>query len=163
MESMIEQSFFDCCDLLDSIGLHVQRDKLLELRVSSRLKSVWGKCCSKPNGFIITINASLLKESVPPESLQETMLHELLHSITPGDHHGGKWARNAARVRRELGIDIKRCASQAEKQAKLAEPKYICQCEKCGATIGRHKMTGFVEHPGLYVHPECGGHFRRIK
>src|SRR5258708_12602425 len=50
------------------------------------------------------------------EQARQTILHEIAHALTPGDHHGPAWARKC----RELGIEPNRsCATPHEARAPL--------------------------------------------
>lgn len=165
----IYQLFQHCCDMLDSIDLPVERDHV-SLVISNRMTVMFGRCKScRPNQYsdwmhTITMAARVMEDSVPLKTKENVMLHELLHSRHPADHHGGEWAREALIVTRRLGYEIT-MYGDSEKlgvQTTRRERKYVCACDKCGREWRYAKMCGPVKTPSRYVHTECGGHLKRI-
>lgn len=173
----LQKAFQNCIGLMDEI--HMDYGKITEVTVNTRAKHRWGQCKCKVIGFkyngepiyeySINISSLLLNERVPIESLQNTIIHEILHTCPGCANHGYEWKRRAAIVKRELGYDIKRCSSFEERgvDASLIEeykaPKYVVRCKKCGRNVGRTKMCGIIKHPELWRCGVCDGEFERVK
>lgn len=68
-----------------------------------------------------------------PEAVRDTILHEIAHAFTRGDHHGARWRRQflalggSGHTRRRLSTE--------ENAALARETKYKSSCELCGATF----------------------------
>lgn len=161
-----------CMGMLDEIG--IQYGNITEFSVNTRARKRWGQCKAIPGGYTININVALLDERNDEDGLINTMLHELLHSVKGCMNHGENWKREAAKVYRAYGINIKRGATAAEKG--VAEEtripykprnidhsiKYIFKCKCCGQIVKRQKASKFTQHPENYKCAVCGGKFERI-
>jgi len=66
--------------------------------------------------------------------VNDTILHEIAHALTPGHHHDRVWQRKAI----EIGCNGKRCYSS--KDVVSPESKYIAVCVGCGQTHKKHKI-----------------------
>ena len=69
------------------------------------------------------------------KSVENTILHEIAHALTPGKGHGPVWRAKAI----EIGCDGKRCYSSE----KIATPdaKYVAECPNCKQVHKRHKAS----------------------
>ena len=75
----------------------------------SPLTSAWGYCHKKTTqnnsqskiSYTIEINRVLLDERVPKISLQQTIIHELLHTCENSMKHTGIWKHNAKKINQE--------------------------------------------------------------
>jgi predicted SprT family Zn-dependent metalloprotease len=68
------------------------------------------------------------------KEVNNTILHEIAHALTPGHHHDRVWQRKAI----EIGCNGKRCYSS--KEVVSPESKYIAVCVGCNHTYKKHKM-----------------------
>ena len=73
-----------------------------------------------------------------PQSVRETILHEIAHALTPGDGHGSRW-KEACMV---VGARPVRCFTEKEVRvpARAAAPYVMC-CDACGWMIDRRRLT----------------------
>ncbi len=157
-----------CTKMLDQIG--ISYGDVAQFKVNTRAKRRWGLCRMKNGKFIIEINECLLYEENSQAGLEETILHELLHTCEGCFNHGAEWKRMAERVNRVYGYRIARINSEEEKgvsvlpeyQMRREENKYFFQCEGCGHTIAYKRKTKFCVHPERYVCGFCRGKFKRI-
>lgn len=153
----------ECMEKLDAIG--IEYGNIKEVTVNTRAKKRWGQCCTVPGGFSININVDLLDERNSVEGLENTIIHELLHSCKGCMNHGEKWKSLARKVKSAYGYEIKRCNSSSDKgvehQREIAY-KYIIQCEKCKKLIKRQRKSMIVEYPSLYRCGTCGGNLHLI-
>ena len=171
----LRTAFNNCITMMDEIG--IDYGNITEVAVNTRAKKRWGQCkCNyigfyggKPQyDFTINISSVLLDERVPIESLQNTIIHEILHTCPGCQNHGAEWKRRAAKVKHNLGYDIKRCSGFSEMgitdemQKEYRPYKYMVQCKKCGRVVGRQKMCHMIKHPESWRCGVCSGEFERI-
>ncbi len=158
--------FDECKSELRAIGIAYGR--VSRVLVNSRLRSTYGTCRRLANGeFEIAISARLLADSISEQAIKDTMMHELLHTAAPGDHHGKRWRTLAETVNRRLpGYHIRRQTPLSEKgltPPPPAVPRYLIQCTACGQTYPRQKASELVRYPQKYRCGKCGARLRRIK
>ena len=79
--------------------------------------------------FSIFINPVLYANE---DSLMETMIHEVLHTVDGCDNHGKLWVENANIMNNKYGYHISRCSSYEEKGLVRPDPKYKLKCNCCG-------------------------------
>ena len=126
--------------------------------------SYWGKCTRKGDSHYITLNKKLIQANV--EGALETLIHEVLHTVKGCMNHGETWKSLAKKVNTTYGTNISRATSATENGTQefiLATSKYVMECDRCGHGLGRDRMSNFVKHPEDYIHPNCGGKFKRVK
>lgn len=79
--------------------------------------------------------------------IKNTILHEIAHALVGPKHgHDYVWRRKAI----EIGCDGSRCYSSDK--VKSPQSKYIAECNGCGKTHNRHKMTRALK----YGSSSCG-------
>ena len=173
----LQKVFNSCIEKMDKIG--IDYGNITEITVNTRAKKRLGQCCSHFIGFSsnnkprytykINISSILLDERVPIESLENTIIHEILHTCPSCLDHGKEWKRRADKVNREYGYNIKRTVTLDESGVSEViindyerKPKYMCQCKKCGSKVSKYRMCDFVKYPQFYKCAKCGGDFVRI-
>jgi len=172
----LKKIFYNCIAMMDEIGMDY--GNISKVEVNTRAKNRWGQCKHKyigkdPNGNIkydhsINISSILLDERVPIESLENTIIHEILHTCPGCQNHGPEWKRRAAKVKKELGYDIKRCDSEFDKGINSSvvsdyyKPKYIVKCTGCGREVSKQRMCSMIKTPQYWRCGVCGGKFERI-
>jgi predicted SprT family Zn-dependent metalloprotease len=137
----------------------------------SRAKKRYGQCKSR-NGvpFEINISSFMLDENVLKDDLhlRNTIIHELLHALTPGAHHGGEWKRLANKVNIKSGgkYHIARCSSDEnmgiDMKEKPVKIKYILRCTGCGIKQEYLKKSKVIQHPEWYRCSKCKSDFEVI-
>lgn len=161
-----------CMEMLDKIG--IEYGNIIEMVPNTRARKRWGQIKAIPGGYSININSALLDERNDDKGLINTILHELLHSVKGCMNHGENWKRQADKVYRAYGIEIKRTSSAEEKG--VAEEtripykprridhsiKYMFECTCCGQMIKRERASKFTKNPGNYKCAICGGKFAQI-
>ena len=159
----LQRVYAQCLQELTALG--IQCGIVRQVVADGRTKGSWGSCRRNPDGsFRIAINPKLLADSTPPESLRQTMLHELLHTAAPGEGHKGRWKELAHRVNCALGTRIKRTASWEEQGLdgeKDAAIRYRYACAGCGREVVRYRACPFTRHPNRYRCGHCGGKFQK--
>ena len=150
-----------CKQILDDCGIQYAD---CPVKASKRMTMSWGNCNLKRRGgvksFEIHINHILLDDSVSDKSLENTILHELLHTVKGCQNHGTKWTHYADIVNRKYGYEIQRVdgdvddASIALAKAQMRNSyKYKVFCPTCGAKWLYSRKTKTVSHPDWY---RCG-------
>lgn len=91
-----------------------------------------GSC--QPGRRRITLSAVLTRLNDAPV-IEDTILHEIAHALTPGDGHGAAW--RAACLR--LGAKPERCAADGE--VALPPAPYALVCDRCGARYPRFRRS----------------------
>ena len=170
----LQKVYENCLTMMDEIG--IDYGNIVEVSVNKRAKNRWGQCRHKRVGSLngkpklihmINISEILLDERVPIDGLQNTIIHEILHSCPGCYDHGSEWKKRAAKVKRELGYNIKTCGSAIDKGVSnevisdYIKPKYIVVCEKCGREVKRTRMCSIIKEPELWSCGKCGGNFKR--
>ena len=159
-----------CMEMLDNIGIEYGNIELW--KVNRRAHKRWGQCKEIPGGYEININADLLDERNSEQGLENTIIHELLHSCKGCMNHGENWTNLANIVNYELGYNIKRTSTAEEKGIKFetqakpqmeSENEYILKCCCCGCEIHRQRMSKAIKNPEQYRCGRCGGKLERIK
>lgn len=142
---------------LKAIKIPVSENIKDSVKINSRAKSRLG-CCIYKNGYNeIEISEQLLtkdKEAL----LEETLVHELLHTCYGCRNHGARWKSYAKRVSDIFGYDIKRTVQMSgdTQLQRREDAKYILICKSCGAEIPRMRLSNAVKQPGRY-RCKCGG------
>ena len=152
----------DCLRMLEQCAIPV--GKIREIKADTRARRRWGVCRKEADGsFRIGISVRLLEEDVPLRSLQQTILHELLHTAPGCMDHTGTWKRYAGLLNRTYGFSIRR-ASAAEDLGAPEDPRvrYRFRCEGCGAEQLRYRACNFTRHPERYRCSRCGGMFTQL-
>lgn len=165
----LNETYEKCKAILDD--LWIDYDVNTPISVNNRLTRAYGRTKWrvaeydwKGNPiykFKIEINPAMLLDSVPQKELEDTVLHELLHTVEGCQNHGAKWKSLAMKVNKAYGYKISRtsyvpeCAARREKRNPV---KYICACEKCGVEWKYKRWGKVCENPKRYTHTGCGGH-----
>ena len=172
----LAQYGLECMQMLDDLKIPYSHD--IHMEVNYGADSRWGRCEEESSGYFITINSKLLDDRTDVNSLKETILHELLHTISGCMNHGTRWKMYADMVNKAYGYNIKRTKSYeesglcdemiAEMKAKRAEkvnssPTYVIECTKCGYRYVRHKMSKMVSNPDCYLCGTCHGELMRVQ
>ena len=165
----LEHTVTKCRSILDDIQINYYEH--VTVAVNNRLSRALGvckrhrECCfssAEPvYRYEIEINPVLLDERVSQTQLEETILHELLHTVNGCFCHTGKWLELANMVNGEYGYHIQRLAETnaaiKERREAKSPVKYICACESCGHEWKYKRWCSRTENPGRYIHTGCGG------
>ncbi len=69
------------------------------------------------------------------EQVTETLLHEIAHALTPGDHHGKKWQAKCL----ELGITAERCYKLQD--VTTPQANFLLVCPNCNLEVPRMRRS----------------------
>lgn len=173
----LNQCYVECVEKLNKIGIHVPTEKITSVTVNTRASRKFGstKTIKRYNYMTdryevssckIEISLSLLFDENPISELENTMLHELLHTMPDCQNHGAKWKRYAAMVNNAYGYNIERCGTT---ENLIVDPfaerreKYAVECQGCHKIIYRQKMSPVITNCARYRCGACGGELKRIK
>lgn len=131
-----------------------------EVTVNNRAKRRLGCCIYRDGVFQIEISDRLLLED-KQERLEETLVHELLHTCYGCQNHGKRWKNYAKKVSELYGYHVTRTAFTEDADIRLRRDsaKYVLVCDRCGAEIIRMRMSKAVKQPHKY-RCKCGGTLR---
>lgn len=88
-------------------------------------------CCHRGEKKI-TLSEYLVRLNTE-ERVLHTIVHEIAHALTPGDHHGPKWKAKC----RELGIKDTRCYSRED--TNIVRGSWVGICRTCGYQAHKFK------------------------
>lgn len=166
----------ECKKELDKLGIVYGNN--IRFTVNNRAKSRWGRCNKERNGYNIEINSDLLDERNSLIGLKETILHEMIHTVSGCMNHGDKWKRLADKVNRAYGYTISRVNTAEDKglceeairertearQNKInAMPTYRVVCQGCGYEFIRHKMSKLITDTDEFRCGLCNGKLKRVQ
>ena len=123
--------------------------------------------------YKITINKAYLQNS-DPQSVHDTIVHEVLHSIPGCMNHGKKWSYYARQFMTALPqFNISRCTNNEGfnnylKKAMETQAKYTIICKKCGARFYKTRKSQWMDYlmrggKCCAYHKNCGGDFEVIQ
>lgn len=129
--------------------------------VNRRAKRRLGCCFFDGKGYRIEVAEGVLND---PETLRETLCHELLHTCPGCGDHGKQWKAYAQRVNEALETNIRRAKESDAPLSPLRreEVRYLLRCERCGREFPRMRMCKVVKTPWRYRCP-CGGKLKRVR
>lgn len=138
---------------------------IVEFKVNKRAKSRWGQCKRRGPCYFIEINSDLLADDIPDSSLNDTLIHEILHTAPDCMNHGCLW-NHYANIMNSRGYHISRTSTAQEKgienyhRERIVNHRFVCN--KCGQVINRTRNSKFVQNYELYSCGACGGKFNKL-
>ena len=160
----INEVMRNCCNKLDAIG--IKYGKIVSVSINTRAKKRWGQCKMENGCYMISISSRLMSEDVALIHLENTMIHEILHTCNGCMNHGATWKNLAEKVNSAYGYNIKRTTSSAEKGIEPIQTIYNIKhkfvCKGCGAFVVRQRESDFTRHYNLYRCAKCRGCFEKI-
>lgn len=125
--------------LLDELGINTPTVRLTTLNSCRTL----GQTRKRSDRFEIAINNSMISNA-PVQSLIETMVHELLHTLPNCFNHGPVWKRHVFKVNDAFGTSISRLATVNFELGQEEPYKYKVTCNDCNKIVARYKRMGKV-------------------
>lgn len=93
----LNNAFHSCLDMVINAGINP--GNIVEVIPNTRAKSRWGQCKRVSGGYSININIDLLDERNDYKGLENTLIHEILHTVDGCMNHGPNWKRAADRIK----------------------------------------------------------------
>lgn len=170
VDKALQNDFMKAYLIVDSYVPKTEQTSIERVYVSSQMTSSLGICKTKRKYFTgetkseIGIASRVADKRFPENMRVGTLIHEILHSFFPTDHHGGNWKKYADLISKYTEYDIKRLATEEESEALSDIAKYQVRCTKCGEVFGYQRLTDVVKNPQRYHHTgTCGGNIERVK
>lgn len=133
-----------------TLGIPLGESIAEQVFINPRTKSRLGLCRCREKVYTIEISATLLGKQ---DLVDQTLIHELLHTCPDCMNHGPLWKKYAAIARQAFGFDISRTLQLSPVPRKH---KYQLQCVRCGKMYYRDRMCSLVKAPWRY-RCKCGG------
>lgn len=133
----IEDEIKEDLNILKHLGVESLATKEIEVCINSRFTRTLGLCKDKGNNFFtIKINESFLR-SAEPQSIHDTIMHEVIHTCKGCYNHGPEWHRVGNLVSKKFGFTITRTYndssySQFMRNKKATRIRYQIGCPNCG-------------------------------
>lgn len=154
----------NCCRKLDAIG--IRYGQITSVTINTRAKKRWGQCVQSGGRFTISISSMLMSEKVALIHLENTVIHEILHTCNGCFNHGETWKILADKVNRAYGYNVKRTTSPEEKGIDPAifavNIKHKFVCNGCGGIVVRQRESDFTKHYNWYTCAKCNGKFTKV-
>lgn len=126
-----------------------------EVKINTRSKTTWGWCKRRDGGFVIEIADCLLEHGNEKELLN-TMLHELLHTVSGTHMHNQYWQDLAEKVNEKYGTNVQTTNDYENINfGRKTNFKHVIQCTKCGETWFYTKYSRAVRYPEKCRCPIC--------
>jgi len=161
----LEETYQRCLRMCDDCG--IAYGTITAVKPSSRAIKQYGNCRKNGDGtFTIRINKLLLDDEASIDALEETLLHEICHTIPDGFRHTGAWKQAAKQLNLQYGYRIARLSTPEEKgidglvEERDQHAKYHVRCTKCGNVLHRQTRSAVVKHPWRYRCGKCGGRLK---
>lgn len=171
IDTRLRNDFMNAYLIVDSYVPKTEQSSITRVYISGRMTSALGICRTRKSRSTgkteseIGISSRLMNASYPIQYRVGTLIHEILHSYFPTDHHGGKWKKYADIISKYTEYDIQRLANEEESEVLKNLSKYQCRCTKCGEMFGYDRLSDVVRNPYRYRHTKngCGGSLERVK
>jgi len=170
----------DCMKKLDAIGVPYTKPR--RFLTNSRAKKRQGLCTKMyVNGeyeYEIQVASYLLDEEIPIEHLENTLLHELIHTCPYCMNHGKNFKKYANMINKAYGYNISIYTSKEEQSTREqymekksiscdSQYKFSVICDTCHKEVSRYmKECKTVQririHPERYYCKICGKHNLRL-
>lgn len=164
-EAMLKKTVENCLDIIHSCNIRIAAT--LVFTINTRAQNLWGQCrIEDRKGYCqIEIADKLMNEAVPEIAREDTILHEICHTVLDGWTHTGNWKEAADIINQKFGYHITRTANPTrfglpndffEKNA-----RHKLHCVKCGCRYDRMRASEMTAHPENYRCSVCGGNIVR--
>ena len=159
-QEALNQRMQEIADRLRKAGIPLSPAIRPQVEVNRRAQRRLGCCIGKDGEFTVEVSARILED---PVLLRTTLAHELLHTCYGCQNHGKRWKSYAAKAGAALGLEIATTVPLEGPVQPLRQElvKYLLQCQRCGKTFPRRRMSKAVRHPERYRCP-CGGALKRV-
>ena len=160
----------ECKAMLDYCSIPYNLD--VSVKISRRLRRAYGNCHRKNGVYTIYINDLMLRDDVTDKALENTILHELIHTCPECMNHGRQWKHYCEIVNRELDFNIQRLdgdkdsviTTLLDEKRKQTEPyRYKVFCPECGTTWYYRRKTRCVTHAHNYLCGKCKTHLVAVE
>lgn len=157
----IRNEVFECCDIIEKV-LGIKANNRYVTKISSRMTKTLGNCRrNSAHYYTITISKKYLEHS-SAQSVHDTIMHEVLHSLPDCMNHGTIWKNYANKICMAIPkYNISRLSNDKEYGEyinEITKYKYKIICKGCGATWKRQRMSDLIRacaKDGNAICPKC--------
>ena len=129
---------------------------------SSKARSYWAYVERKGSNYfwirVSDVFAEISDETARRESLLETIIHELVHTIPKCMNHKEPWKANCSNVRKkypQFKLDRTEDMSQFGISEKVRADKYLITCTHCGHTWNYKRKPKWIDRADYCMCPYC--------
>lgn len=126
--SRIQKIFDKCFRIMEKENIPIAKNIDRTIKINNRYKSTLATCSLVEKQYIIEINGHILKTNT--KTLEEILLHELIHTIKGCFNHGTKFKQYCKQLNNKYGYDIN-TSSPADKITFTNMNIYNYQCPCC--------------------------------
>ena len=159
-----EREIYDLFETALSIVSRLKVDPLypvdMELKFAKSVRK-FGFCCVDHLKETSTIHLTDTLLLLDDDSILNTLIHELLHTLPNCQDHGSQWKAYSKEIYKMTGIEISRL-SELPIPASQLNYKYLIKCSQCGKEYGFGRTTKVLNNLSGY-NCHCGGKLERIR
>lgn len=143
----IRNEVLECCDIIEkTLGITVNNRYVV--KISTRMTKTLGTCRrNNSHYYTITLSKKHIEHS-SAQSVHDTIMHEVLHSLPDCMNHGPVWKSYANKICMKMpNYTIARLSSDETYSRYLKETtkyKYKIICKGCGATWKKQRMSDLI-------------------
>ena len=138
-KDMIQMVEF-CKAQLKTIGIEV--GEIADVEINTKKKTCYGQCSrSRITGKYTIRMMTHLNSFRTPQEVQNTVMHELLHTLPNCLNHSPLWKAQASKVNRLLGYNITTRSALTEDmvQERQKVAPWALKCECCGVIVATYE------------------------
>lgn len=158
----LKEMFWEEIHYAQSIGIWPKNVENIDFYFRNSVKTVascsWYTHADKTTDIGFAFNEEVVKK-IHVSKLRETVIHEVAHACSIGDHHGSQWKKMYCTLGKRWGYDNPtRCEKDTTintvvRECRSNKTKYIVKCPACGATWNYTRASACVQHPNTF---KCG-------
>lgn len=148
LKSLVEA----CRQELLSLGL--KTGPVASVSFNGTAKTIFGRCRKDRSGNFHIEIMTYLNRHRSYDDIQQTLMHEVIHTIKGCGNHGPRFQEVAALVNDRLGYRIATTSKLSEEAVSNIDYKYLLKCGHCGAELKRYHRKPKL-NSRLYHRP-CG-------
>jgi predicted SprT family Zn-dependent metalloprotease len=158
MEKKFEETLEKCVGIMNDCGFELPR---IEFKLNGRFTSTLGRCIKlRDKEYMIEISKRYAQGCIETgniRKLEQTVLHEMAHTLPNGYDHGKIWKSYADIINTKFGYKISRLATVPNeiRQYWIKDGVMVC-CDKCNKDVLLKRSSDVVQNIGQYK-CSCGG------
>lgn len=157
----IKDTVKKCFEMVYDVGIDL--GDIYKITINKRMYSSLGRCKRSGDYFEIEINPALLDS--PKIDLEDTILHEMIHTVDGCWNHGAEWKRNAKIINDRYGYSISRCGiteACRKRRAEHSPYRYAVECPVCGHQWKFERWCKTVANPNHYKCTKCNARLKAV-
>lgn len=141
---------------------NIKTGNIVSVSVNTRAKNRWGQTKKKGDKYYITISDKLLDDNISDFGAKNTLIHEILHTVSGCMNHKSEWQAVANIMNRKYNYNIKRTSSASELNVKVdkVDYRYNVVCKNCGKSYNYNRAGNVVKYPSRFRCGACNGELK---